>query len=192
MENNMEKDKLDVVSIRLVQDAPLLSNHAIKTPEDAVEVIGKYLCELDREVLCVLNLRSDGMPLSCNLVSMGAVDQSIAHPREIMKSAILSNATTMIMIHNHPSGNLKASKEDVICTDRMLKVCEIMGIPLVDSIIVGGNNKSYFSFREKEMLQFDHNRFETDYTKLEFPRIAVAEGDVQQQEQTPTVRHRHR
>ena len=96
----MEK-QMDVVSLRLVKNAPLLSDKPICSPEDAVELLGKYMCELDREVVCVVNLRTDGMPVNCNFVSMGAVNESIAHPREIFKSAILSNATSMIIIHNH-------------------------------------------------------------------------------------------
>ena len=120
------------MSIRLVEEQPLMSKTPIQSPEDAVELIGEYLCGLDREVLCVVNLRTDGKPASCNFVSMGAVNECIAHPREIFKSAILSNATSMILLHSHPSGNLKPSKEDTVITDRMLKLSELLGIPLVD------------------------------------------------------------
>lgn len=170
----MEK-KLNVVSIRLIEEQPLMSNTPIQSPEDAVELLGEYLRGLDREVLCVINLRTDGKPASCNFVSMGAVNECIAHPREIFKSAILSNATSMILLHSHPSGNLKPSKEDTLITDRMLKLSEILGIPLVDHIIVGGKNKSYFSFKEKQILDYQHTRLETDYNNLVFPTSRVAE-----------------
>ena len=172
----MEK-KLNVVSIRLVEEQPLMSKTPIQSPEDAVELIGEYLCGLDREVLCVVNLRTDGKPASCNFVSMGAVNECIAHPREIFKSAILSNATSMILLHSHPSGNLKPSKEDTVITDRMLKLSELLGIPLVDHIIVGGKNDSYFSFKEKNILEYEHNSLETDYNNLVFPTTRVAEAD---------------
>lgn len=199
----MEK-KLNVVSIRLVEDQPLISNTPIQSPEDAVEVLGNYLRGLDREVVCVINLRADGKPASCNFVSMGAVNECIAHPREIFKSAILSNATSMILLHSHPSGNLKPSKADTIITDRMLKLSEILGIPLVDHIIVGGKNESYFSFREKNILDYQHNKYETDYNNLEFPTAHVAEDESMkrdkededqknaQQEQEPVRRRRGR
>ena len=170
----MEK-KLNVVSIRLVEEQPLMSNTPIQSPEDAVKVLGDYLRGFDREVVCVINLRTDGIPVSCNFVSMGAVNECIAHPREIFKSAILSNATSMILLHSHPSGNLKPSKEDTIITDRMLKLSEILGIPLVDHIIVGGKNDSYFSFKEKQILDYQHNRLESDYNNLVFPVTSVAE-----------------
>ena len=70
-------------------------------PTDVVELLGQNMCDLDREVVCVINLRTDGIPLNCNFVSMGAVDECMAHPREIYKSAILSNATSIILLHNH-------------------------------------------------------------------------------------------
>ena len=180
----MEK-KLNVVSIRLVEEQPLMSKTPIQSPEDAVELIGEYLCGLDREVLCVVNLRTDGKPASCNFVSMGAVNECIAHPREIFKSAILSNATSMILLHSHPSGNLKPSKEDTVITDRMLKLSELLGIPLVDHIIVGGKNDSYFSFKEKNILEYEHNRLETDYNNLVFPTARVAEVNSMEEDVVP-------
>ena len=144
-----EPFKLEVVSVRLVRDAPLFSDHKITTPQDAVKIMGDFLCEMDREVLCVINLRTDGTPINCSIVSMGAVDKTIAEPRELFKASILSNAAQMIIVHNHPSGELKPSKEDIMTTDRMLKLTELMVIKLADHVIVGGDNSQYFSFREK-------------------------------------------
>lgn len=191
----MEK-QLNVVSIRLVEDRPLMSDLPITTPLDAVKLLGDHLCELDREVLCVINIRSDGKPMNCNFVSMGAVNESIAHPREIFKSAILANATSMIIMHNHPSGKLEPSRQDTNVTDRILKLCEILGIPLLDSIIVGGKNDDYFSFKEKQLLDFEHNKYESDYKKLEFPTSRVAEDSLNDENesegQVPVRRRRGR
>lgn len=177
--------KLDVVSIRLNKDAPLMSGHPVKSPEDAVKLIGQELCEMDREVVCIINLKSDGTPINCTFASMGALDRSVAHPRELLKATILSNASTMIMIHNHPSGNLDPSIEDSILTDRMIKICDLVGVPLVDHIIVGGNNSDYFSFKEKDRLPASNLRYslKTDYKDIEFSVPMAAEvnsnkGDV--------------
>lgn len=151
----MEKQEpfqLDVVSIRLVKNAPLFSDKKITNPQEAVSLVGEMLCEMDREVVCVINLKSDGTPINCNFASMGAINQAVAEPRELFKSAILSNAAKMILLHNHPSGRLEPSKEDTIMTDRILKLSVLLGIPLDDHIIVGGDNSRYFSFREKEIL----------------------------------------
>ena len=177
--------KLDVVSIRLNKDAPLMSGHPVKSPEDAVKLIGQELCEMDREVVCIINLKSDGTPINCTFASMGALDRSVAHPRELLKATILSNASTMIMIHNHPSGNLDPSIEDSILTDRMIKICDLVGVPLVDHIIVGGDNSDYFSFKEKDRLPASNLRYSlrTDYKDIEFSVPMAAEvnsnkGDV--------------
>lgn len=145
-------DYLEVVSIRLVKDAPILSKHRICSPEDAVAVLGDLMAELDKEVICVVNLKADNTPINCYFASMGSVNQSIACPRELFKSSILSNASGMILVHNHPSGSLHPSREDIELTERMIYLCSIMGIPLVDHLIVGGNNREYFSFKKKGLL----------------------------------------
>ena len=67
-----------------------------------------------------------------------------------MKAAILSNASNMMLLHNHPSGNLEPSKEDTMLTDRMNRVCELMGIPLTDHIIVGGYNTRFFLLSKRK------------------------------------------
>lgn len=171
-----EKFKLDVVSVRLVSDAPVLSEHKITTPQEAVNAVGKLLCEMDREVVCIINLKTDGTPINCHFASIGALNQSLVEPRELFKASILSNAASMILLHNHPSQNLYPSKHDTVVTDRMLKLTELMGIPLVDHIIVGGDNKHYFSFKEKGLLDNPCIHYTTDYEKLEFEsKCIVAE-----------------
>ena len=92
---------LDVVSVRLVKDAPIMSGHPITKPEDAVLLLGKHLCEMDREVLCVINMKTDGTPINCHFASIGCLNESMAHPREIFKASILSNAATIMLMHNH-------------------------------------------------------------------------------------------
>ena len=168
-----EPFKLEVVSVRLVRDAPLFSDRKITTPQDAVKVVGDFLCEMDREVLCVINLRTDGTPINCNIVSMGALNQTIAEPRELFKASILSNAAQMIIVHNHPSGSLEPSKPDTMLTDRMLKLTYLMGITLKDHVIVGGDNSQYFSFHEKGLLEHPKIYFSTDYKALDFGNTAM-------------------
>lgn len=171
-----EPFQLDVVSVRLVRSAPIFSDKKITNPEEAVSLVGELLCEMDREVVCVINLKSDGTPINCNFASMGAIDQAIAEPRELFKSAILSNAANMILLHNHPSGKLEPSKEDTMITDRLLKLSVLLGIPLIDHVIVGGDNSRYFSFKEKEMIDMPKMTLTQNYHYLEFEnRALVAE-----------------
>jgi len=170
--------KIDKVSVRLVKDAPLMSDKRICCALDAMEVIGKDLCEIDREIICVLNLKSNGHPINCHFASVGALNYAMAHPREILKSSILSNAAQIVLMHNHPSGSLTPSEDDVRLTDRVARVCSLVGIPLVDHVIVGGDNKEYFSFREREILPFPKENYETDYTNYNMPDTMVADQEV--------------
>ncbi len=172
------KNQLEMASIRLVKDAPLMSKSPVEKPEDAIALLGSYLSEMDREIICVINLRSDGVPINCSVCSMGAVNQALAHPREILKTAILSNAANIILAHNHPSGNLTPSKEDIAITERMATACEILGIPLLDHIIVGGDNKGFYSFREKDILPMKQVKLKSYYKNLNMDAPGVAEDHV--------------
>lgn len=149
---------LELVSIRLVKDIPILSDNPVTSPQDAVRLLGSCMCDMDREVVCVINLRTDGIPINCNFASMGAVDWAVAHPREIFKSSILSNAASILMLHNHPSGKPQPSKADIMLTDRLIRAGEILGIPVLDHIIVGRNG-IFFSLKKGDILE----RVEIDY-----------------------------
>ena len=157
-----ENYKLEQVGIRMVKEPPLYSTEPMNTPEAAVRVMAEALKQFDREVLCVVNLRSDLKPINMNVVSMGTLDQSLAHPREILKSIVLSNAGSVMLMHNHPSGQLQPSKEDVALTDRMQKICTLLGVPILDHIIIG-NSDQYYSFKE--------------HGTIRIPRISYAKSE---------------
>lgn len=168
--------KLDVVSVRLVRDAPLYSEMAIEKPEEAVSLVGETLCGMDREIVCVLNIGGDGRPINCNFASMGALNYATVHPRELLKASILSNSASMLLIHNHPSQSLVPSKEDVRITDRMQKVCDLVGIPLLDHIIIGGDNREYFSFKEKSIMKNPCINYATNLQYLDWGQsVQIAE-----------------
>lgn len=147
-EKKKDEFKLDVVSVRLVQDRPIMSEQAVDTPKGALELLKEYLDDFDREVICILNLMGDGKPINCTFASMGAVNYAIAHPRELLKASILSNAAQIIMVHNHPSGNPEPSKEDLMLTRKMQKITELIEIPLTDHVITGAGSPSYYSMAE--------------------------------------------
>jgi DNA repair protein RadC len=170
--------ELEVVSVRLVKEVPMMAEKKITTPEDAVALVGNYLCEMDREVVCVINLKNDNTPINCHIASIGVLNQAMIHPRELFKASILSNAASMIILHNHPSSKLQPSIEDTRLTDRMLKLTELMRIPLLDHIIVGGNNSEYFSFKAKGLLTKPSIPLATDYETLDFSAMdMVAEKE---------------
>lgn len=174
----MKKDqpfKLDVVSIRLVKDAPIYSDQPFNSPEQIAAALGEQLCQIDREVICVVNLKTDMTPINVHFASVGTLNQVMAHPRELLKAAFLSNAAAILMIHSHPSGRLLPSKYDTMITDRMCKLCELMDIPLVDHIIVGGDNREFFSFYEKGLISNPKILYATDYRTLEMKSPLIAE-----------------
>lgn len=147
-----ENNKLEQVSIRLVKEKTLYSDHAIISPEDAINVVADAICEYDREVLCVINLNNAGKPINLNIASIGNAYETIADPSQAFKSSILSNASRIILLHNHPGNELRPSEMDIQMTDRMMQAGELLGIPVLDHVIVGTENTKYFSFLEKQVI----------------------------------------
>lgn len=166
-----KKYGLDQVSVRLVKEPPLFSENVIENPEDAVRILGKAFRDYDREVVGVVHLRSDHASINMVIISMGCLNQSLMHPREILKAAFLSNAESILIFHNHPSGRLLPSREDITVTARMQQLCMLAGIPILDHIILGREHQ-YYSFREKGILSmndlpYSANLEEVDLKKAE-------------------------
>lgn len=105
-----EKYGLEQVSVRMIREATLLSDEKIQNPQDAIRILGDVFKDYDREVVGVVHLRSDNVPINMTIVSMGCLNQSLVHPREMLKAAFLSNAVSIMMFHNHPSLAIKAFK----------------------------------------------------------------------------------
>ena len=146
--------KLKEVCIRLAEGHPLYSDVPLSSPTAALDVMRKELSQYDREVLCVVNLNNKLKPINFNIVSMGSINGSIAAIPNILKSGILSNAYGFLLLHNHPSGDVTPSKDDIQTTRRCVEAGKIMDIPCLDHVIVGGSNGSMFSFRESGMVDF--------------------------------------
>lgn len=170
--------KLNQVAIRLVDMPPLLSDTPMDGPEAAVKVMADMLKDYDREVVAIVNLQSDGRPINMNVVSMGALDQSIAHPREIFKSTILSNAASIMLVHNHPSGRLVPSSEDIVLTDRVKQLSDLIGVRFLDHVIVGPG-KDYYSFHQEEQMPLSSLKLTKDLNDIELEGFRVAENTVQ-------------
>ncbi len=149
--------KLDQVSVRLKlnEEAPLYSDKTIDSPNRAVEVMKEMMKELDREYVCIVNIDSSSHPINFNVVSIGSINASLVSMRELFKSAIMSNAASILLLHNHPSSSLKPSKEDHATTARVMMASELMGIPLLDHIIVGGVTGEYYSYKNEMQESFN-------------------------------------
>ena len=146
------ENELEVVNVRLVKEPSLYSEKILDSPQAVMELMAKELAQYDREVFCVLNMKSNGQIINMNMVSVGSINASLVIPREVFKSSILVNASAIIGLHNHPSGNVNPSKEDMLVTKKLQRCGQLLGIELLDHIIVGGTNEKMFSFREKKML----------------------------------------
>ena len=157
--------KLDRVAIRMVKEPPLYSEEPLSNPEAAIKVLRDVFKEYDREVVCLVNLKSNMQPVNLNIVSIGAIDQAIVHPRELLKSSILSNAASVLIMHTHPSGNLTPSTLDISMTDRMQQVFSIMGIDIVDHIIIGDND-NYYSFREHQEMPVGQPHYTAELAEI--------------------------
>lgn len=175
MEKVNNSFEFPVVSVRLVKDAPIFDKEPFNSPESAVRALGSVLSEFDREVLAVVNLKNDLTPVNVTFASIGTINATIAEPREIFKAAILSNASAMIVMHNHPSGKLDPSIEDVRITDRLVQVGALLGIPVQDHIIVGPETGRYFSFHEKGQMPESEYRLKTDYREVEMSATLISD-----------------
>lgn len=143
--------RFNVVSVKLVKESSLLyKERSVKSPRDSYNLLKHFLVDKDREHFIVAALDIKNQPVSVQVCHVGSLSACIVHPREVMKSAILSNAASIIVGHNHPSGNTAPSEEDHKVTKRLKEAGEIIGIELLDHIIVGTD--SYLSFNEKGYL----------------------------------------
>ncbi|MCR4609626.1 MAG: JAB domain-containing protein [Eubacterium sp.] len=150
---------IEQVGIRQVREKVYYSSSRISSPREAVDVFAEEIRFYDREVVGIVNVDASMRPLNVNICSIGSLDRAIVSPRELLKTSILSNASGVVMIHNHPSGNVEPSEQDIVITHRMASVYKLMGIALLDHIIVGQGDV-YYSFSENKELPKNEITFE--------------------------------
>lgn len=141
---------MEMVGVRLVREAVLEPEKYIANVDDAVETVKKFISSFDREVTAVINLNAKGRILNMQLVSMGSLMQSTVDPGSVYKAALLSNAASIILFHNHPSGDPTPSEEDTNVTKRLEEAGRILGVELLDHIIAGRDE--YYSFSVENEL----------------------------------------
>lgn len=168
--------QLQEVNVRLClkEGAVLYSTAPLSHPEAARDVMRDVLKDLDREMVCVVNLDNKMKPINYNVVSIGSIDQSMVPIQNVYKSSILSNAASIMLLHNHPSGDVSPSGPDFDVTKKLVEAGKLMGIPVIDHLIIGGMNGDIYSFRTENPELF------TGAPDLEFIRNnVVAEATVQ-------------
>lgn len=117
---------------------------------DAARILQGKMRGLDREHFLVMLLNQKQALISIETVSVGILNGSLVHPREVFKQAIKRSASTMILVHNHPSGDCAPSEQDLQVTQRLKEVGQIVGIEVIDHIIIGED--TYYSFRENQLF----------------------------------------
>ena len=121
----------------------------ISHPDDIIPYLKNYaICQKEHFVAVTLNGGHDIIQI--HVVSVGTVNRTLIHPREVFGEAIRENAAALILCHNHPSGRIQPSEEDVETTKLLLEASQIIGIPILDHIIIDKNG--YFSFLEHNLL----------------------------------------
>lgn len=121
-----------------------------QSSRDVYEAFHERAKRADREEFLVLLLDIKNYMIGFNVVSVGTLNYVIVHPREVFKPAIISNAASIILAHNHPSGNPEPSDEDIRITKKLKDAGELLGIDVLDHVIIG--DRDYFSFIDKGML----------------------------------------
>jgi len=142
---------INIVTTKLVRERSALKGvNKISCPSDVYDLLSQYFNELDREHFLVVCLNRKSEVTCINTVSIGGLYSTTVHPREIFKVAILSCADTVILAHNHPSGDPNPSREDIEITRRIADAGQLMGINVHDHIIFGDGR--YFSLKEKAVI----------------------------------------
>ena len=135
------------VRLYLKEGETLYSTDPITGPDAAINILSELMKDLDREMVAIVNLDAKNRPMNYNIVSIGSINTSLAPTANIMKSAILSNAASIILAHNHPSGSAVPSRPDYEVTARLAEAGKLLEIPVLDHLILGGDGDRY-SFRE--------------------------------------------
>lgn len=143
--------RINIVSIKMVKESSFLyQTRQILSPNDAYEMIKEQLEGLDRGQFIIACLNTKNEPTNISVVSVGSLNKAIVHPREVFKTAILSNAASIMAFHNHPSGDTTPSDQDIQLTNRLYEAGELLGIKVLDHLIIGDG--SFTSLKEKGYL----------------------------------------
>lgn len=133
-----------------IQNSPLKRKFRISSPKEVVDFFSPELSDLKVEKFIAVLLNTKNEVIGWEVISIGSLNASIVHPREVFNRAIKRSAASILVVHNHPSGHVAPSKEDHLVTSRLGEVGQIMGIPLIDHIIICKND--YYSFKEANQL----------------------------------------
>ncbi|MBM4146854.1 MAG: JAB domain-containing protein [Nitrospira sp.] len=129
---------------------PELKDFDIKEPQNIVKAIRASIKDKAKEHFKLILLNARNKILGISTISIGSLNASIVHPREVFKDAIVHNAYSVVLAHNHPSGDSEPSEDDLTITKRLKEAGKILGIEVIDHIIISKNG--YFSFKDRGLI----------------------------------------
>lgn len=132
------------------QLASLEKKISFGSPKEVADLMMPEMRYLDREHFKILLLTTKNTVICVETISIGSLNASIVHPREVFKSAIKKSAASMILLHNHPSGNPQPSAQDIDVTHRLVEAGKLLGILVLDHLVIGDGN--YWSFKESQLI----------------------------------------
>lgn len=138
-----------LAGLELAKRLLVQGDHKVETSRDVVALVGE-LRDKKQEHFMTVTLDGANRLIQKRVVFIGTLNESLAHPREIFSDAILDRAASVIFVHNHPSGSVEPSPEDVALTRRLVDAGGLLGIPVLDHVIIAKNR--HFSFQENGLL----------------------------------------
>ena len=140
------------VSTYLVREAVSSTLATMSTPEDVAELMEQVfdVAHADREVFAAFGLNTKNKVIGAWVVSVGSLNASIVHPRELFKPAVMLSAASIVVAHNHPSGDPEPSGADIQLTRRLVKAGDVLGIEVLDHVVVG--DEGHVSLRDRGLM----------------------------------------
>jgi len=129
---------------------PEVKDFDVKNPEGVVKAIRASIKDKAKEHFKLILLNPRNKIIGISTISVGTLNASLVHPREVFKDAIKHSAASVVLAHNHPSGDPEPSEDDLTITKRLIEAGRILGIEVMDHIIIAKNE--FFSFKEKELI----------------------------------------
>lgn len=143
----MNNKKINIISLKVCKEKSVeYSFERIIKPKDILKLIKTAVGDTDREYFMVINLNNQNLPNSIEITSIGSLTETMVSPREVFKSAIVSNSAKIILCHTHPSGSTSPSDADIKITNALVQIGKFLDIPVIDHLIVGG--ESVYSLME--------------------------------------------
>lgn len=139
----------EIIKIKqVIQEVEGVENYIVRSPQDGAILASKFIGDDDREVFFVMCLNTKNNVVAVHRCHVGGLNVSLVLPREVFKSAILNNSASIIVSHQHPSGDTTPSREDIDVTKRLVECGKLLGIEVLDHIIVN-HNGGFCSLKEK-------------------------------------------